>query len=202
MCHSHGRVDPARTLRVIRESFAPGSSRDDVDAQAGRIVTALAVWTFTDHRGAGRAERCLAAAAAQSGRTVADGTVVTWTPDRRRPRKRELEGIARTAVMADAFWGLLIGTVFFLPEMFTVGPSPQPLTDLLAGVGVDELVILRLRGEVVPGTSALLVFADDGVACWLDEVLAAAPPGSRAIGNRLHLLSQQQDEALRRVFVC
>jgi uncharacterized membrane protein len=159
-------------------------------------VTSFALWTFPDADGAQRAEAALGATAAREHLTVYDGAVVTWPDGRNRPRKRELQGVARTAILGEAFWGLLFGTAFFAADLQALTRAGPPAAiDAFDGVGIGGDVMAELTEWVVVGTSALLVLADKASCEVLGRGLAAHSARTLQV-----LLSADQNLALRRVF--
>ena len=128
-------------------------------------MTTLTVWAFADADTVYRAERDLGMLAARHSLGVEDGAVLTWPANRSRPRTRQLQSIALTAAVGDAFWGILFGTVFFIPTLGLLANSDvATLSSALRGIGIDENFINELRRVLSPSTSALFVLSGTDTA--------------------------------------
>jgi len=159
----------------------------------------LVAWTSSGVDGGYRAERALAHAAVDV--TVGDGAVVAWPSTRAKPLVRDLQSVARTATVATAFWGMLLGSVFFVPELVALGGSLGGNGEFaddagpLRAVGVSDAFVANVRHTVVPGTSALLVLVTESQDAQVATVL-----GPWAAGRIDVSLSELQTSVLRRVF--
>ena len=168
-------------------------------------MTALNVWTYRHVEGARRLEQRLSDGAVGD-LVVMDGALVTWLPGRAAPQVRELQGTARTDSLGVGFWGLLFGIVVAGPDLAAlVGDPRRALDGSLSGIGVDREFLADLRRGLRPGCSAVAVICADAVAADIERASRlpsstsrlheAAPPDSTQ-----RRLTDQQDEALRRVF--
>ncbi len=62
-----------------------------------------------------------------------------------------------------AFWGLLLGSLFFVPVLgAAAGAAIGASTKAMEAVGIDKDQLDRIREGVTPGTSALFVVTEDG----------------------------------------
>ncbi|SDE27079.1 Uncharacterized membrane protein [Blastococcus fimeti] len=160
-------------------------------------MSTLSVWRFDTPDGADAAVVTLTDLARQQLITVHDAATVSWPPDARKPRTRQLRDLTSAGALGGAFWGMLFGLLFLVPLLgAAIGAAAGALTGRLTDVGIDDTFIERVREEVTPGTSALFVLTSDAV---LDRVREAFT------GRRPHLmhtnLSREQEDILRAAFV-
>ena len=160
-------------------------------------MTTLTVWRFDSPDGAARAAAVLAALVAEESLGLHDAAVVEWEARRRKPRTRQLTGPGLEAELGEGFWGLLFGLTFAVPLLgAAVGSAGGAIVDALADVGIEDRFINRVRDQVTPGTSALVVL---GPATDVDRVHAAVGVGPRA-DLIVAELDAAQETALREVF--
>jgi uncharacterized membrane protein len=134
-------------------------------------MATLTVWKFDDPDGAGRAVGILEGLQKQELITVHDAAVVSWPPEKKRPKTKQLHNLAGAGALSGSFWGLLFGLLFFVPLFgMAVGAAMGALSGSMADVGIDDDFIDSVRSEVQPGTSALFVMSSDAVQ---DKVRAA-----------------------------
>jgi uncharacterized membrane protein len=160
-------------------------------------VATLTVWKFNDPEGANKAVDVLEQLQKQALIKVHDAATVTWEPDKKKPKTRQLDSLAGVGALNGAFWGMLFGLLFFVPLLgMAVGAAAGALSGSLADVGIDDDFIASVRAKVTPGTSALFVLTSDAV---LDKVYDAFQ------GQQAELiytnLSADEDARLREVFV-
>ena len=56
-----------------------------------------------------------------------DGAVVSWPPDEKKPKTRQLHSTTGAGALGGAFWGLLFGLIFFIPLVgAAIAPPPEP----------------------------------------------------------------------------
>ena len=154
----------------------------------------LSVWKFATADGADDAGRTLTALHEKALLTVHDAAVVSWETGAPRPRTRSLDD--SVGALGGAFWGLLLGLIFFVPLLgAAIGLATAALSASLKDVGTNESFIERVRGSVTPGTSALFVLSSDAV---IDAVREAFD------GTEMELietnLSEGDEAALRSAF--
>ncbi|MER7769245.1 DUF1269 domain-containing protein [Kitasatospora sp. NPDC096140] len=134
-------------------------------------MATLTVWRFPTATGADEALETLKKLQRQELIKVQDGAVVSWPGDARKPKTRHLSDMTGMGALGGAFWGFLLGLIFFVPILgAAVGAAGGALGGHLAHLGIDEDFIKRLRDKVTPGTSALFVLSTDAV---LDAVRAS-----------------------------
>ncbi|MET8698104.1 DUF1269 domain-containing protein [Kitasatospora sp. NPDC004723] len=134
-------------------------------------MATLTVWRFPTAAGADEALDTLKRLQRQELITLQDGAVVSWPGDARKPRTRHLGDMTGMGALGGAFWGFLLGMIFFVPVLgAAMGAAGGALGGHLAHVGIDEGFIRQVRSKVTPGSSALFVLSSDAV---LDPVRAA-----------------------------
>src|SRR5689334_13183081 len=138
-------------------------------------MATLTVWRFEEADGAERAASTLADLQAQGLIAVHDAATVSWPTERKRPKTRQLNDLARSGALSGSFWGLLFGLLFFVPLFgMAVGAALGALSGSLADVGIDDEFIASVRSEVQPGTSALFVMTSDAVRDKVRDAFAGA----------------------------
>ena len=78
-------------------------------------MATLTVWKFDTPDGAERATETLADLQKQELIKVHDAAVVSWPEGKKKPKTRQLSGLAGAGALGGAFWGLLFGLLFFVP---------------------------------------------------------------------------------------
>jgi uncharacterized membrane protein len=159
-------------------------------------VATLTVWKFDTPEGADHAEATLKQLAREDLITVSDAAIVSWPPDKKSPKTRQLQGLTGVGALGGAFWGLLFGLLFFVPLLgMAVGALTGAIGGSLADVGIDDDFIASVRSRIEPGTSALFVLTSDAVLDKVREAFAATH--AELIRSNL---SSEQEERLRDVF--
>ncbi|GBF80104.1 DUF1269 domain-containing protein [Aphanothece sacrum] len=108
---------------------------------------------------------------------------------------KQAVNLTSTGAVSGGFWGLLIGTLFFVPLVgAAVGAATGALGGALTDIGVDDDFMRELGETLQPETSALFVLVrqvtPDKV---LDEV---APFGGKVLRTSL---SKDQEEELQEI---
>lgn len=159
-------------------------------------MATLTVWKFPTADGADRAEVTLKGLAKQELIKVHDAAVVSWPPEAKKPKTRELHDLTGAGALGGMFWGLLFGILFFIPLIgAAIGAGMGALAGSMAHVGIDDDFINSVRGQITPGSSALFVLTSDAV---LDKVHDAFA-GSKAQLIQTNL-DHEQEAKLREVF--
>src|SRR5918994_4902758 len=90
--------------------------RDAGTSEKGRNAMAtLSVLKFNDPSGADRVLLTLQGMQDRQLITLEDAAVVSWPQDRKKPKTRQLYGMASAGAGFGAFWGFLFGLIFFVP---------------------------------------------------------------------------------------
>jgi uncharacterized membrane protein len=95
---------------------------------------------------------------------IEDAAIVSWPEGQKKPRTRHLNNLAGMGAMDGAFWGLLLGLIFFVPILgMTLGAAAGGLSGAFADVGIDDDFIKQVREYVTEGTSALFLLSSGAV---------------------------------------
>jgi uncharacterized membrane protein len=159
-------------------------------------VATLTVWKFPTPLGADQAEHTLESLQKQELIKIHDAAIVSWPEGAKKPKTRQLASTTGAGALGGAFWGLLFGLIFFVPLLgMAIGAGMGALAGSMTDVGINDEFIKKLRAEITPGTSALLLMTSEGV---LDKVKDAFE------GQPMQLvqtnLSKEQEDKLREVF--
>jgi len=159
-------------------------------------MATLTAWKFASPYGADDALATLEKLQSEQLIQVQDAAVVSWEPDRKKPKTRELHSMKKMGALGGGFWGLLFGLIFFIPILgLAIGAATGALFGSLADVGISDDFINRVREKVTPGTSALFLLSSDAV---MDRVAAEfRDSGAELISTNL---SDVQEERLREAF--
>lgn len=159
-------------------------------------MATLTVWKFPTPLGADQAEHTLESMQKQELIKIHDAAIVSWPEGAKKPKTRQLASTTGAGALGGAFWGLLFGLIFFVPLLgMAIGAGMGALAGSMTDVGINDEFIKKLRAEITPGTSALLLMTSEGV---LDKVKDAFE------GQPMQLvqtnLSKEQEDKLREVF--
>lgn len=159
-------------------------------------MATLTVWKFADPDGADQALATLEELQKQALIEVLNGAVVSWPPDKKKPKARQLHSTTGAGALGGAFWGLLFGLIFFVPLFgAAIGAATGAIVGSMTEVGISGDFIKSVRDEVTPGTSALFLMSQNAVA---DRVRGAFA-GTNAQLIRTNL-SDEQEARLREAF--
>lgn len=127
-------------------------------------MAALTVWKFPVPSGAEAALEKLRALQEQELIQIEDAAVVSWDPDRKKPKTWQLHDTTVGGALGGGFWGLLFGLIFFIPLLgLAIGAASGALFGSLHDVGISSTFIASVREKVTPGTSALFLLSSDAV---------------------------------------
>lgn len=147
------------------------------------------VWKFDDPQAADHAVKVLKDGAAEGLVKVVDHAVVSWPEGARKPTSHGQNEDTAKASGWGAFWGLLLGALFFLPVLgAAAGAAVGGITRALSEVGISGKDIEAMKREIVPGTSALFV---------VTEAIDPDRLGERFHGVKATLVSTNLTEAER-----
>src|SRR3954447_17111921 len=159
-------------------------------------MATMTVWKFPTAEGAAVAEDTLKDLQRQELIQIHDAAIVTYPEGAKKPKTKQLTGLAGVGALGGAFWGMLFGLIFFIPLLgLAIGAGIRALTGSMSDVGIDDAFIRRMREEIQPGTSALFVLSSGGVVDRVKEAFE---------GQHMVLvesnLSHDQETKLREVF--
>jgi uncharacterized membrane protein len=159
-------------------------------------MATLTVWKFDTPTGADDAVVTLESLAKQELIKIHDAATVSWAPDKKKPKTRQLNNLAGAGALGGAFWGLLFGILFFIPLIgLAIGAAAGAIAGSLTDVGIDDDFIGKIRDQVTPGTSALFVMSSDAVLDKVEEAFKGTH--AQLVSTNL---SQEQEDKLREAF--
>jgi len=159
-------------------------------------MATLTVWKFDSPTGADQAVGTLESLAKQQLIEVHDAATVSWQPDKKKPKTRQLHNLAGAGALGGMFWGMLFGLIFFVPLFgAAIGAATGALAGSMSDVGIDDDFIKTARDKVTPGTSALFLMSSGAV---IDKVRDAFRDQQAELVSTN--LSDDQERALREVF--
>jgi uncharacterized membrane protein len=159
-------------------------------------MTTLSVLEFNSPDGADQALRILQRLQQQQLIKLVDAAVVTWPQGGKGPKTKQMFSTSRAGAIGGAFWGFLIGLIFFVPLLgLAVGAATGAVTGALNDYGIDDNFIKQVREKVKPGTSALFLMTAHAV---IDRVV----PELKSLNPELITsnLSDEQESRLRELF--
>ncbi|WP_436533057.1 DUF1269 domain-containing protein [Actinoplanes sp. HUAS TT8] len=147
-------------------------------------MTTFTVWKYDDPKGAEQAFATIKYAAADNLVTIVDHAILTWPAGASRPESHHGHDTNRRAVGWGAFWGVLLGSLFFVPVVGgVVGAGVGALARATEGTGITRDQLERIRTTITEGTSALFLVTSDGNLDRLGERFHGL--GSRLIETNL-----------------
>jgi len=127
-------------------------------------MATLTVWKFDTPEGANEAVNLLDSLTKQGLINVHDAATVSWQPDAKKPKTRQVNNLVGAGAMGGMFWGMLFGLIFLVPFLgAAIGAASGALAGSLTDVGIDDDFIKSARDEITPGTSALFLMSSDAV---------------------------------------
>jgi uncharacterized membrane protein len=159
-------------------------------------MATMTVWKFPTANGAAIAEETLKDLQRKELIQIHDAAIVTYPEGAKKPKTRQLSGLAGAGALGGAFWGMLFGLIFFIPLLgMAIGAGMGALAGSMSDVGIDDSFIRRMRDEIQPGTSALFVLSSGAV---IDKVRDAFAGQDMTLVETN--LSHEQEAKLREVF--
>jgi uncharacterized membrane protein len=133
-------------------------------------MTTFTVWKFDSPDGADRAALTLKGAASEGLVKVLDHAVVSWPVGTSQPSTNQGHEETWRGSGWGAFWGLLLGSLFFVPVVGGVaGAAIGAISKATADVGITKEQLETIRTEVTEGTSALFIVTEHGNVDRLGE---------------------------------
>ena len=138
-------------------------------------MTTFTVWKYDDPEGADHAVQLLKDAQADGLVKVDDHAVVRWPVGAAQPDTKHGHEETWHGAGWGALWGLLIGTLFFVPVVGGLaGAALGALSKATQDIGITKEQLERIRTEVTEGTSALFVVTEQGDLDRLGERMRGA----------------------------
>ncbi|MGZ4612079.1 MAG: DUF1269 domain-containing protein [Kineosporiaceae bacterium] len=156
-------------------------------------MTTFTVWKFDTPDGAEQAAEILKDAEKDNLVKIVDHAVVSWPQGASKPDTKIGHEEALRGTGWGAFWGLLIGVIFFIPVIGGLaGAAIGAFAKLSQGTGITKEQLETIRTEVTEGTSALFAVTEQGD---LDRL------GERFHGMHQKLVDSNLTEAERKVLL-
>ena len=128
-------------------------------------MATMTVWKFPTANGAAIAEETLNDLQRKELIQIHDAAIVMWADGAKKPKTRQQFSTSGAGALGGAFWGFLIGLIFFVPFLgAAIGAGMGGMTGALADVGIDDDFIKQVRDKVTEGTSALFALTSGATA--------------------------------------
>lgn len=102
--------------------------------------------------------------------TVEDAALVTLRANGR-PKIRQAHDLVGAGALGGAFWGMLIGLLFFSPILgAAIGAGMGAMAGKLSDIGIDDEFIKQVGSAIHPGEAALFLLTRNEVA---DRIIPA-----------------------------
>jgi len=125
----------------------------------------LVVFAFKDETGAEQMRKELIQMQKMQLISLSDAAVVVRREDGKVKVKQAISLVGAGA-MGGAFWGMLIGLLFFAPWLgLVIGAASGALAGKLSDTGVDDKFIKEVGETIEPGHSALFLLVQD----WTED---------------------------------
>jgi uncharacterized membrane protein len=127
---------------------------------------------------------------------IQDAATVTWPKGKKKPKTRHGQDACGGA-WDGAFWGMLLGWIFFLPFLgAAVGAAMGALSAHFADYGIGNDFLEKVRSKVTEGTSALFLLVGQVTTDRVVDAFKTAPKFEVIASN----LSKDQEEKLKAAF--
>ena len=125
----------------------------------------LVVLAFKDEGGADRMSDRMKLLQAEHLISLEDAAVVVRQQDGK-VKVKQAVSLVGAGALGGAFWGMLIGLLFFVPWLgLVIGAASGALGGALGDVGVDDKFIKEVGNTIEPGHSALFLLIRD----WTED---------------------------------
>jgi uncharacterized membrane protein len=159
-------------------------------------MATLSVLKFDDPYGADLVLMALEGLQDQGTIELQDAAVVSWPLENKKPSICQLHSMAGVGAVGGAFFGFLLGLIFFVPFLdAAIGAGMGALTGSLGDIGIDDDFIKQVREEVTEGDSALFTLTSEAK---LDKVVDELRQYDFEIISTN--LSAEQEKKLREAF--
>ncbi len=90
---------------------------------------------------------------------------------------KQVQSLVGTGALGGAFWGMLIGLLFFMPWLgLAIGTITGALSGKFADYGIDDKFIEEVGDTIEPGDSALFLLVENVVADRVVEEMKEFDP--------------------------
>ena len=115
-----------------------------------------------------------------------------------RAKVKQAHSLVGAGALGGAFWGMLIGLLFFAPWLgLLAGATAGALSGKLGDIGIDDEFIKEVRDTIKPGNSALFLLTREGNIERIEEELSDFEYGFEILHTNL---SPEDDRRLRETF--
>ena len=126
---------------------------------------------------------------------IVDAAIVAWPKGKKRPKTRQVP-LGALGALDGAFWGTLIGFIFFVPFFgMALGATMGALGGHFADHGISDDFITQVRATVTEGTSGLFLLLGAVTADKVVEAFKSAPHFELIASNLTHEQEQKLKEA-------
>jgi len=158
-------------------------------------MSELIVLTFEDEVSAFQMRDKLLQLQKQKVITLADAAIVT-RKENGKPKVKQLQSLVGAGALGGAFWGMLIGLLFFAPWLgMAFGALGGALGGKMTDIGVDDAFIKEVGEKIEPGHSALFLLVVDATP---DKLLPELQDFNATVFQTS--LSNEQEAKLRETF--
>ena len=155
----------------------------------------LIVLTFPNESGAYQMRDKLLQLQKQQLITLSDAAIVIRKADGK-PKVKQLHSLVGAGALGGAFWGMLIGLLFFAPWLgLAAGALGGALGGKFTDIGVDDKFIKEVGETIEPGHSALFLLVEKSTP---DKVLPELESFDATVLQTS--LSNEQEAKLREAF--
>lgn len=127
---------------------------------------------------------------------IQDIATVTWPEGKKKPKTVHGQGACGGAWYG-AFWGMLIGWIFFLPLLGAAwGAAMGAISGAFSNYGIGNEFIESVRSKVTEGSSALFLLVGQVTTDRVVEAFKAAPEFAIIATNLTH----EQEAKLKEAF--
>ena len=128
---------------------------------------------------------------------IEDAAVVVRN-EKGRAKVKQAHSLVGAGALGGAFWGMLIGLLFFAPWLgLLAGAAGGALTGKIGDIGIDDDFIKEVQDAIEPGNSALFLLTREGNVERIKEELSDFEYDFEIIDTNL---SPEDDERLRETF--
>ena len=158
-------------------------------------MSELIVLTFEDEASAFQMRDKLLQLQKQKIVTLADAAIVT-RKENGKPKVKQLQSLVGAGALGGAFWGMLIGLLFFAPWLgMAFGALGGALGGKMTDIGVDDAFIKEVGETIEPGHSALFLLVVESTP---DKLLPEIESFNATVLQTS--LSDEQEAKLRETF--
>jgi uncharacterized membrane protein len=158
-------------------------------------MSELIVFAFPTETGAAEMSEAVKNLQKQQLIDVSDAATVIRRPDGK-VKVRQAVSLVGAGALGGAFWGMLIGLLFFMPWLgLAVGAVTGAISGKLSDYGIDDGFIKEVGEKVEPGHSALFLM----ITRWTEDKVLAELTRFNASVIRTSL-SNEDEQKLREAF--